>query len=170
MLSRRNRAVLVSPIINKVVELNNYMIHHGKQAYKIVQHNYIDAMLKDGCTLFRYARRQLLGKDYAKRTVELCEELEAMAYFVAAFRSVNSYFGIMCHCRAWNIQLRIADEVLRKFGNWLYFRVEPGHLICALKKKYTPRRKAEDEIVKLINEARHVSGKNYQRNCRPCAG
>jgi len=89
---------------------------------------------------------------------------------VAAFRSVNSYFGIMCHCRAWNIQLRIADEVLRKFGNWLYFRVEPGHLICALKKKYTPRRKAEDEIVKLINEARHVSGKNYQRNCRPCAG
>ena len=86
MLSRRNRAVLVSPIINKVVELNNYMIHHGKQAYKIVQHNYIDAMLKDGCTLFRYARRQLLGKDYAKRTVELCEELEAMAYFVAALK------------------------------------------------------------------------------------
>ena len=86
MLSRRNRAVLVSPIINKVVELNNYMIHHGKQAYKIVQHNYIDAMPKDGCTLFRYARRQLLGKDYAKRTVELCEELEAMAYFVAALK------------------------------------------------------------------------------------
>ena len=85
-MSRRNRAVLVSPIINKVVELNNYMIHHGKQAYKIVQHNYIDAMLKDGCTLFRYARRQLLGKDYAKRTVELCEELEAMAYFVAALK------------------------------------------------------------------------------------
>lgn len=86
MANRRNRRILVSPIIGRVIELNNYMIHHGKQAYKIVQHNYIDAMLKDGCTLFRYARRQLLGKDYAKRAVELCEEIESMAYFIAALR------------------------------------------------------------------------------------
>ena len=86
MLSRRNRQVLYSPIIGKVVALNHYMIEHGKRAYKIVQHNYIDTLLKDGSTLFRYARRQLLGTDYYKRVVELCEEIEAGAYLVAALR------------------------------------------------------------------------------------
>lgn len=73
MLSRRNRAILESPIIGRVIQLNQYMIAHGKRAYKIVQHNYIDRLLQEGLTLFMYARRQLLGKDYAKRAVELCE-------------------------------------------------------------------------------------------------
>lgn len=84
MLSKRNKLILSSPIIGKVIELNQYMIEHGKRAYKIIQHNYIDDMLKDGRILFKYARRQLLGKDYEKRTVELCEELEASAYLVYA--------------------------------------------------------------------------------------
>ena len=84
MMSRRNKRILLSPIIGRVIALNGYMIAHGKRAYKIVQHNYIDTVLKDGCLLFLYARRQLLGKDYAKRAVELCEEIEAYAYFIAA--------------------------------------------------------------------------------------
>lgn len=86
MLNRRNKQILMSPIINKVIALNIYMTEHGKRAYKIVQHNYIDALLKDGSTLFRYARRQLMGKDYHKRVVELCEEIESMAYLVAALK------------------------------------------------------------------------------------
>jgi len=84
MLSRRNRRILESPIIGRVIELNRYMLQYGKQAYKVVQHNYIDSILQDGYILFRYARRQLIGKDYAKRAIELCEEIEAGAYFVCA--------------------------------------------------------------------------------------
>ena len=84
MLNRRNKRILVSPIIGRVIALNKYMILHGERAYKIVKHNYIDDLLKEGGLLFLYARRQLLGKDYVKRVVELCEEIEARAYFIAA--------------------------------------------------------------------------------------
>ena len=51
MLSRRNRQVLYSPIVGKVVALNHYMIEHGKRAYKIVQHNYIDTPLCEASAL-----------------------------------------------------------------------------------------------------------------------
>ena len=84
MLNRRNKQILISPIIGRVIALNKYMILHGARAYTLVRHNYIDDLLKEGSLLFLYARRQLLGKDYVKRVVELCEEIEARAYCVAA--------------------------------------------------------------------------------------
>lgn len=84
MLSKRNKDILTSPIIGRVVALNQYMMAHGSRAFKKIQHHYISKMWQQGATLFLYARRQLLGKEYAKRTVELCEEIEAMAYLVAS--------------------------------------------------------------------------------------
>lgn len=85
MLSGRNKRILTSPIIGRVVELNKFLIAHGLKAPKFLQHAYIRPYLwRDAALLFQYARRQLLGLDYVKRTVELCEEIEAYAYLVAA--------------------------------------------------------------------------------------
>lgn len=89
-MNKRNKKILVAPIIGKVCQLNAYMIANGKRAYKIIQHNYIDELLKQGYHLFFYARRQLLGKDYLKRVVELCEEIESGAYFIACLGGCTS--------------------------------------------------------------------------------
>ena len=35
--------------------------------------------------------------------------------------SVNSYFGMMRKCAAYNIMMRISGMVLDKFGTWLFF-------------------------------------------------
>ena len=85
----------------------------------------------------------------------------------ALCRSINSFFGLMAHCSAYNIQLRLAKLVKDGFGEWLYFREEPNHLICVVRKRYTPQREAEAEIVKLINKIYNETGKAYQRNHRP---
>lgn len=89
MLSGRNKRILQSPIIGRVVELNKYIIAHGVKAPKLLQHHYICKMWDKGAILFEYARRQLLGKDYVRRTVELCEEIEAYAYLVATLGGWN---------------------------------------------------------------------------------
>lgn len=47
-----------------------------------IRHNYFDAILKNGAILFRYAMRQLKGKDYLKRALDVIEEIQADSYLV----------------------------------------------------------------------------------------
>lgn len=82
-------------------------------------------------------------------------------------RSINSYFGLMCHCNAWNIQKTIAAKVNEDFGTWLYFKYEPNHLICKVRRRYSDFSEATLEIVKLISKIHYETRKDYQRNYRP---
>ena len=51
-------------------------------------------------------------------------------------RSINSYFGLFSHCSAYNIQVKLANRILKDFGEWLYFKKRKAQLICKLKTKY----------------------------------
>ena len=100
-MNKRNKKILVAPIIGKVCQLNAYMIANGKRAYKIIQHNYIDELLKQG------------------------------------------------------------------FGEWLYFREEPGHLVCVLKSQYKPQHKAALKIEQFIKLHENETWQIHERNYRP---
>ena len=83
MLTKRNKRILASPIIGRVIVLNRFIAQRRSDACKMIQRIYVSKIVSDASLLFLYAIRQLRGKDYAKRVVELCEEIEAQAYLVA---------------------------------------------------------------------------------------
>ena len=62
-MNRTHRSRLNAPIINKVVELNKYLLLIRSKAYRAISYNYIDDELKRGNTLFYYALRHLRGLD-----------------------------------------------------------------------------------------------------------
>lgn len=63
--------------------LNEYILRRRGKAKKVVQYNYIDDLVKQCFLLFKYAMRQLSGKDYVKRSIELCEEIQCSTYLIA---------------------------------------------------------------------------------------
>lgn len=83
-MNRSNLQQIKQPIINRVIELNRYLIRVGSLAYKIISRNYIDNLLKQGYILFNYAMRQLKGLDYYKRACDLVYEIQSGIYFIAA--------------------------------------------------------------------------------------
>lgn len=83
-----------------------------------------------------------------RRRIAQAERSEAGA--VALARSINSVFGLLCHCNAFNIQKEMATEILADFHEWLYFRRRPNHLVCTVKKRYTQQRKSRDELLQII--------------------
>jgi len=46
-------------------------------------------LLEKASTLFVYAMRQLKGKDYLKRSMELIEEIQAQCYLIMELRGWN---------------------------------------------------------------------------------
>ncbi len=83
-MNRTHRSRLNAPIINKVVELNKYLLLIRSKAYRAISYNYIDDELKKGNTLFYYALRQLRGLDYKKRATELTMEIQSGIYLITA--------------------------------------------------------------------------------------
>ena len=73
-MKSRTHKRLHSPIVLRVVALNKYILAKRGKAKKAIQYNYTDDLLKQSYLLFKYALRQLSGKDYIKRTIELCSE------------------------------------------------------------------------------------------------
>ena len=89
--------------------MNRYILAKRGKAKKAVQYNYIDDLLKQCYLLFKYALRQLSGKDYIKRTIELCEEIQTSTYLIAALGGFTSEEA--AHI---DIQVdEILDEVVR---------------------------------------------------------
>ena len=60
--------------------------------------------------------------------------------------TVNSYIGMLCHCAEHNTQMRICEEVTKRFGEWLYFRKKSGRIVCTMKKRYTKRNLSKLDI------------------------
>ena len=73
-----------TPLVGRIAALNRYVLAKRGKAKKAVQYNYTDDLLKQCYLLFKYALRQLSGKDYIKRTIELCEEIQTSTYLIAA--------------------------------------------------------------------------------------
>lgn len=107
-MNRANRNRINAPIINRVVELNKYLLRISDKAFKLIKRNYIDAILKQGATLFTYAMRQLRGLDYRKRTFELVYEIQSGIYFIAALGG--------CDSRSCSIIDRYCDEIFEMLG------------------------------------------------------
>ena len=103
-MKSRTRQRLHTPIVGRVAALNKYILSKRCKARKAVQYNYIDDLLKQCCLLFKYALRQLSGKDYIKRTIELCEEIQTSTYLIAAI-------GGFTNEDAANIDIQV-DEIL----------------------------------------------------------
>ena len=105
----------------------------------------------------------------SNRTVHACEDTiritrksEEGARELCA--SVNSYTGLMKHCRSFNIQRRIAGSVLQGFGLWLYFTKKENHLVCRVRRRFRRNVQAENETKYFIKFQNHETGKVYQRN------
>ena len=81
-MHQRTRKRLFTPMIGRVAMLNEYVLRKRGKAKKVIQYNYVDDMLKQCFLLFKYAMRQLSGKDYVKRSIELCEEIQCSAYLI----------------------------------------------------------------------------------------
>ena len=108
-MKSRTHSRLHSPIAQRVAALNRYILAKRGKAKKAVQYNYIDDLLKQCYLLFKYALRQLAGKDYIKRTIELCEEIQTTTYLIASL-------GGYTNEEAAHIDIQvdeILDEVMR---------------------------------------------------------
>lgn len=97
-----------TPIISKVILLINELVKAGRKLPKgkkrkpkniskqdqqpiddhqdemavDIRHAFFDPILSQSRTLFVYAMRQLKGKDYLSRSVELVEEIQAGCYLI----------------------------------------------------------------------------------------
>lgn len=92
-----NESALRTPIINKVVYLNKQLAYYGRllpngkkrkdasgdQRMTIdIRRAYFMPLLEKAGTLFVYAMRQLKGRDYIKRSLELVEEIQAQCFLI----------------------------------------------------------------------------------------
>lgn len=88
-----NAKAIRTPIISKVILLNKTLVDAGRKLPKgkkgadivmpvDIRHNYFAPILKNGALLFKYAMRQLKGKDYLKRALEVIEEIQADCYLI----------------------------------------------------------------------------------------
>lgn len=60
--------------------------------------------------------------------------------------TANSYLGFLRHCTERKNEERIAAAVLGRFGRWIYFRHDGGHLVCCLKRRYRDQAKSLNQI------------------------
>ena len=96
-----NKSALRTPIMNKVVHLNKQLAYYGRllphgknrtnsageeQMTVDIRRCYFYPLLEKAGTLFVYAMRQLKGKDYLKRSIELIEEIQAQCYLIMELR------------------------------------------------------------------------------------
>jgi len=110
-----NKSALKTPIINKVVYLNKQLAYYGRllpngkkrkdasgeQRMTIdIRRAYFMPLLEKAGTLFVYAMRQLKGKDYLKRSIELIEEIQAQCYLIMELRGwsekVSAELDMIC--------------------------------------------------------------------------
>ena len=114
-MQRRNKQILQTPVINKIVYLNKMLIHNGHKlphgrkhknkdgeivATIDVRRCYLYPLLEKAGTLFNCAFRQLRGKDYLKRSIEIIEEIQAQSYFITELKGwsneVAAQIDVLC--------------------------------------------------------------------------
>ena len=89
-MQSRSFHALETPIAGRVIQLNKILLNATTLPVKRIQHTYCDTLLKNGSLLFTYAMRQLKGKDYKKRALEVIEEIQAMSYLIYSMQGWSS--------------------------------------------------------------------------------
>lgn len=99
-----NKSAFRTPLIGRVVYLNKQLAHYGRllpsgkkrktasgevRMTVDIRRYYFTPLLEKGNTLFVYAMRQLKGKDYLKRSVELIEEIQAQCFLMMELHGWN---------------------------------------------------------------------------------
>lgn len=86
--------------MGRVIELNKLLLKATALPVKRIQHIYCDALLKNGSLLYTYAMRQLKGKDYKKRSIEIIEEIQSMDYLIHSLHGwdakVTTAIDVLC--------------------------------------------------------------------------
>ena len=106
-MNHRNYHALEKPLVGRVVALGKRLYEVSVLPPKRMQHEYVCFMLNDCRLLFKYAMRQLKGKNYVDRAYELVEEIQADAYYVHSLGgwSKKVAYSIDCLC----------DDILGEF-------------------------------------------------------
>lgn len=100
-----NKSALTKPVIGKVIHLNKRLAYFGrllpngkkrkdttKEQYMTVdiRRYYFMPLLEKAGLLFLYAMRQVKGKDYLKRSIELIEEIQAQCFLIMELHGWNN--------------------------------------------------------------------------------
>lgn len=82
------------------------------------------------------------------RTVRACKNAirsapEGLEGAKKVVRSLNSYFGFFKHCKAFNIQKRLAEDTRQKYGCYIKERLKGKQIVFSICSKYTDKTKAK---------------------------
>lgn len=100
-------------------------------------------------------------KDKIRRYIKQGATIESARKLMC---SVNSYTGIMCHCKSYGIQKRLMLMILdSEFNQYLYFIEKKGHFVCQLFPMYKELNIHNTEI-KYLNNQLKVYKNEYKRS------
>lgn len=100
-----NKSALSKPVIGKVIHLNKRLAYFGRllpngkkrkdttnEQYMTldIRRYYFYPLLEKAELLFTYAMRQVKGKDYLKRSIELIEEIQAQCVLIMEMQGWNN--------------------------------------------------------------------------------
>lgn len=105
------------------------------------------------------------------RTVKACKTVvnQAPPGLQGAKRvvaSLNSYFGFFKHCKAYNIQKRIAGMTMLKYGKYIGQKLKEGQIVSYIAHEYTGKAKSNKNIDNFIRELKTGNNEIRKRNGR----
>ena len=74
--------MMSTPAIHRIAALNEYILRHTVNTFKIVKHTYVQDLLSHCARLYILSFRQIKGKDCKARLLETAEETQAIAYLI----------------------------------------------------------------------------------------
>ena len=122
-----NKSTLRAPLIGKIYALDDYLDRVAVLPSKRMQRVVVEPMLTQVTLLHIQAMRELQ-------------------------QVINSYFGMMMHAAEYKIQKRIVQKILNsEYGKWMYFKEEPHHFICKIRKEFSRAAMSENDIQEIEN-------------------
>lgn len=108
-MKNRTHKRLNTPVIGKAANLNSYILNLRGKIKNSMRYTYVDPLLQKCYRLFECAMRQLEGKNYLKRSIEVCEEIQAYVYLITALNGFTEK-----ECAYIDIQVdEILDNIVR---------------------------------------------------------
>ena len=99
-MQESNLKSINTPVIGKVIVMAQYIRQKRALLPKDMRHIEMASILKSVQTLYLYALREVRGKDYLKRSIELVQEIQAQAYYIHALggwnMNVTAQIDVVC--------------------------------------------------------------------------
>lgn len=121
------KSTLKTPLIGKIYELDDYIESVSTLPPKRMQRLIVEPMMHQVGILHQQAMRELQ-------------------------QVINSYFGMMMHAAEYKTQKRIVQKILNsEYGKWVYFKEEPHHFICKIRKEFSQAAMSAKDIQEIDN-------------------